>query len=241
MNRIIALVKGEFKRLAGYNLLTANIVVLLVWVVMAYFLQADEVKQFIPIIFFTDAVMMNILLTGATIFYEKKEHTVNSILVSPVSEDEYIISKLVTGVLNSFITVGLIAGAMFLVKGITFNLAVLIPAVILVSVLHTLIGLMLTYATKDFTGLLLCTMAYIIVLAVPPMLGQFGIFNEGIKKLLVIVPTGISLDLINACIIPQENWRLAFGYIYLPILTIVLYRFVVKPFFNSRVTRETGV
>ncbi|NLM45490.1 MAG: hypothetical protein GX200_01620 [Firmicutes bacterium] len=83
MTRLPVLIKGEFDRLKKYNLFTTNMVVLVFWVLLAWFLEGEVLLEFIPSIFLMESIMMTILLVGATLFYEKKEHTINSIMVSP--------------------------------------------------------------------------------------------------------------------------------------------------------------
>src|SRR5690554_6572229 len=103
MARLAILVKGELDRLNKYNLVPATRVVLLLWLGLAGLLNAGEIKMFVPIILLMDATMMTIALVGATLFYEKKEHPFNSILVTPVRVDEYLLAKTLVCVINSLI------------------------------------------------------------------------------------------------------------------------------------------
>lgn len=86
MARLGILVQGELDRLKKYNLFTATTVVLLLWVGMTWLLEAEEIAAFVPLILLMDSTAMTVALVGATLFYEKKEHTINSILVTPVRE-----------------------------------------------------------------------------------------------------------------------------------------------------------
>ena len=94
--------------------------------------------------------MMTILLVGATLFYEKKEHTINSIMVSPVTENEYLLAKVLVNAGNALITVFFISAAVYLIKSVTYNYLLLLPAVLLVTITHTLLGIRLAYDAKDF-------------------------------------------------------------------------------------------
>ena len=105
MTRLIVLVKNEFERLNKYNLFSAHFVVLLLWVVLAWFLEEEILLHFMPVVFLMESVMMTILLVGATLFYEKKSHTINSIMVSPVTENEYLLAKVLVNAGNALITV----------------------------------------------------------------------------------------------------------------------------------------
>src|SRR5215469_12694257 len=73
MSRIGVLIAGEWQRLRKYHLLTANLVLLLIWMIIASALDKAELMPFIPFIFLMDAAMMTMALVGTTIFYEKQE------------------------------------------------------------------------------------------------------------------------------------------------------------------------
>lgn len=241
MANLATLVRGEFDRLNKYNLFKANFVILLLWVFLAWFLEGDVLRQFIPFIFLMDSIMMTILLVGATLFYEKKEHTINSVMVSPVTENEYLLSKIIANVLNSLITVAFISAAVYLLKGVTYQYLLVVPAVALVTVVHTLIGIRLSYSAKDFTSLLINYMVYIFVFFLPPVFGQFGLLDRTVARFFILLPPEASGLLIGSGFSAIEPWKILLSYVYLALLSLLLFRFVVKPQFMAYVMRETGV
>ncbi|MBT9172423.1 MAG: Fluoroquinolones export permease protein [Syntrophomonadaceae bacterium] len=241
MTNLKTLIRGEFGRLNKYGLFKANFVVLLLWVFLAWFLEGEALLQFIPFIFLMDSVMMTILLVGATLFYEKKEHTVNSLMVTPVTENEYLLSKVITNVLNSLLTVFIISLVVYLLKGVTYTYWQVVPAVALVTVVHTLIGIRLSYGAKDFTSLLVNYMVYVFIFFLPPVFGQFGLFDRSVARFFILLPPEASGLLIGSAFAAIEPWKIVFSYVYLALLSLLLFRFVVKPQFMAYVMRETGV
>ncbi|UNC91034.1 fluoroquinolone export ABC transporter permease subunit [Candidatus Contubernalis alkaliaceticus] len=241
MDRLIPLVKGEFDRLNKYNLFTANFVVLLLWVGLAWFFDGEELKMFLPVIFLMDATMMTMLMVGATLFYEKQEHTLNSIMVSPVSEEEYLMTKIIVNIINSLISVVFISAAVFFVKGVTYNYFLLVPAVIVITVVHTLIGIRISYNANTFTSMLVNFIVYIFLFLFPSLFAMLDIIGPEVAKLLIILPPETSRILISTIVQEVEPWKLVFGYGYLVALTYIFYRFIVKPKFNDFIMRETGV
>ncbi len=241
MDRLLVLVKGEFNRLNKYNLFTAHFVVLMVWVGLAWFFEAAELKAFVPFIFLMDATMMTILLVGATLFYEKQEHTINSIMVSPVTGDQYLLSKVVVNVLNSFVTVVFISAALYFMKGVVYNYFLLVPAVVVVAASHTIIGIWLSYHAKSFSSLLVNYIIYVFVFLLPTVLAMLGIIGEAAARFLIVLPPDTANILISAMVREVDPWRLVFGYAYLILLSVVLYRYIVRPWFDWYVMREVGV
>lgn len=241
MSNLPVLVKGEFDRLNKYNLFKASLVVLLFWVAIAWFFEGDELRVVLPLIFMVDSSVMAILLTGATMFYEKQEHTMNSIMVSPVTEDEFLLTKAIVNTLNSLLTVVVLGAVLYFLKGVTLNYVLLVPAVIVISVVHTYIGIWLCYQAKTFTAVLVNMIIYMFVFLGPSILADIGVISAKVSAYFILLPPEASGILIDAAVADVALWRILVGYGYLISLAFVLYRFVVKPAFGAYVMRETGV
>lgn len=241
MARLGILVRGELDRLKKYNLFTATTVVLLLWVGMTWLLEAEEVIAFVPLILLMDSTAMTVALVGATLFYEKKEHTINSILVTPVRETEYILAKIIVSIINSLLTIIALWAAMYFLKGVTFNFALATAAIIIITVFHTLLAIWLAYFSKNFTSLLVNFMLYVIMLMLPTVFADLGIIGEGFAQFLIILPPDASSTILKAGFTTVDLWKIIFGFTYLAALSLALYKYIIKPRFNDYAMRETGV
>jgi len=241
MARLGLLVKGELDRLKKYNLFTATTVVLIMWLGLAWLLEAEELKMFVPLIMLMDSMMMTIVLVGATLFYEKKEHTINSIMVTPVREDEYLVAKIIVNIINSLITVAALSAAVYFLKGVTFNLLMVTAAVIVITIVHTVIGVWLAYYAKAFSSMLVNYMLYIMVLALPTILAGLGVIKGKVVNFLILLPPDASFTLVKAGFENVETWRVVTAFAYLLALAALIYRFIVKPKLSDYAMRETGV
>lgn len=241
-SRLRALIRGEFVRLNRYNLFAASFVVSLFYVLMASFIDDAMVFGVMPFIFLLDSTMMTSLLVGATLFYEKKEHTVNSIMVTPASSDEYVTAKLVTSIATSLFTVVFVSLALYALKGVTYKYAHVIFAAVAVTSLHTMIGVRIAYSAKNFTSMLIGFMLYVTVFMFPSVLAMTGVIGPKLADFLVILPLETSANLMRAGFGPGvEPWKIVFGYLYITALTLLLYFFAVKPRFAEYMMREMGV
>lgn len=241
MTRLGILVKGELDRLKKYNLFTATTIVLLLWVGLTWLLRAEEIIAFVPLILLMDSTMMTILLVGATLFYEKKEHTINSILVTPVREDEYIAAKVIVCIINSLITVIALSAAVYFLKGTTFNFVLVTAAIFIITVFHTLLGIWFAYSSKNFSSLLVNIMLYVMILMAPTVLADLGVIGEGIARFFIILPPDAASIILQAGFETVDLWRIIFGFVYLAALSFAIYKFIIKPRFNDYAMRETGV
>jgi len=241
MSRLSVLIRGEFDRLSKYNLFTASFVASTMYVVMAWLMSAEQLTGFLPFIFITDSTMMTIVLVGATLFYEKKEHTINSIMVTPATYDEYLIAKVVVNVANSMFTVVFVSIAVYLLKDLSYNYLHIVFATILVTVLHTFIGIRIAYTAKNFASMLISFMSYMLVFMMPSILAITGIISKDVAQLLVILPIESSLNLVKAGFAQVPVWKIIFGYCYLAVISMVFYKYAVRPRFAEYMMREMGV
>lgn len=242
MTRLKHLVSGEFNRLIKYNLFTASFVVALIWVVVGYFLDKDEFFEFLPFVFLMEASAMTALLIGAEMFFEKKEHTISSMLISPMKESEYIFAKILANVLNLFVMFGIIAGSVYFLKDLLFGFHWLAIGILLVTAYYVFIGILLSYISKDFTALLLNYMLMMIVLVFPTMMVQVGLLDASWADYLYWTPTDVTMRLMTASIADSVNLvDYLIDCVYVIALSFVMYRFLVLPYFKDFATKDLGV
>lgn len=242
MNRLNVLIKGEFARLNKYNLFMASFVAALIYVVMAWFMEEELIMEIIPLVLLMDSTLMTSLLVGATLFYEKKEHTINSIMVTPSTSDEYLIAKVAANIAVSLFTVLLLGLALYLLKGIAFNYIHVVLATVAITVLHTMIGVRIAYTAKNFTSMLVSFMVYALVFFMPSVLVMVDVIGPAYADFVVLSPLESCANLLAAGFVDTvQPWKLIFGYSYVAVLSAALYLFAVKPRFAEYMMREMGV
>lgn len=242
MEKIKHLVSGEFTRLTKYNLFTASLVVALVWVGIGYFLELEEFKQFLPFVFLMESSAMTSLLVGAEMFYEKKEHTISSMLISPMTETEYLLGKIIANILNILLIFVIIGVSLYFFKDFLFNFHWLFLGIVLVSSYYVFVGVLLSYISKDFTALLMNYMVLMIVLVLPSIFVIIGILPQSTLDFIFWTPTEVTLRLLNASFsstFDGVQYLMDTGYIVT--LSFVLYKFFVLPNFKSYATKDLGV
>ncbi len=242
MEKIKHLVSGEFTRLTKYNLFTASLVVALVWVGIGYFLELEEFKQFLPFVFLMESSAMTSLLVGAEMFYEKKEHTISSMLISPMTETEYLLGKIIANILNILLIFVIIGVSLYFFKDFLFNFHWLFLGIVLVSSYYVSVGVLLSYISKDFTALLMNYMVLMIVLVLPSIFVIIGILPQSTLDFIFWTPTEVTLRLLNASFsstFDGVQYLMDTGYIVT--LSFVLYKFFVLPNFKSYATKDLGV
>lgn len=240
MNSFLTLLSGELQRMKKYNILTASILVDFLWIGVLYFVKLDDISSLIPILVYIDATAMSMVLVGATLFYEKQEGTIRTLLVSPISKAEYILAKTFANITSNIITLLIIYGYGKIFKEINLSLLGLIGAVILIAFFHSLVGFLLTFNSKDFTEMLMGMMKYTFIFTIPVLLEQVGfIKNEVVDKVLFLVPTKSASILLESSAGGVEPWRTLFALIYLMVASLALY-YIVRKRLDDFQVREGG-
>ena len=242
MARIKYLVEGEFTRLNKYNLFVASLFVALLWVVMAYFLSLEELLAFLPFVFLMESSMMTAILVGAEMFYEKKEHTISSMLISPITETEYIAGKILANILNLMIVFAIITVSVYLIRDFLFKIPWLVISVSLVCAFYVLIGILLSYVSKDFTALLINYMLLVVVLVLPTMLAMIGVIGPEVRDWLFWGPTEVTLRLMQTSFSSTIDFgQFALDFLYITAFSLGLTYGLVLPRFKDYATRDLGV
>ncbi|MBF8982044.1 ABC transporter permease [Lutibacter sp. B2] len=241
MGSFLVLLLGEIQRMKKYNILAASVLISLIWIGIMHFTGIHDVTQIFPLFIFLDVTSMSILLIGVTMFFEKQEGIIKTLMVSPISKAEYILAKTFANSISNIETLIILYVYAKLFKEININMVGLFSAVVLVSFFHSLIGFVFTYYSKDFTRLLMWMITYSFVFMTPVLLEQVGMIrNEGMKKIFYVIPTKTSMILLNASTGGIKPWEVYLSVFYLLIISILLY-FVVLKKFDEFAIKESGV
>lgn len=242
MEKIKHLVSGEFQRLTKYNLFTASFFVALIWIGLGLFLDPEEFRMFLPFVFLMEASAMTALLVGAQMYYEKKEHTISSMLISPITSTDYIVSKILTNIINLIIIFGTIFLSMYFLKEMTFSYLILLVAVFLVTSFYVFVGILLSYISKDFTALLLNYMVMMIIFILPSIAVMIGLLPIEWKDYLFWFPADVTIRLFMAGAEASIDWvQYGLDSLYIIVLGFVFFKFLILPRFKDYTTANLGV
>jgi fluoroquinolone transport system permease protein len=241
MNSFLALFSGELQRMKKYNILSASLFIALLWIGVLHFTGIEDVSTIFPLLIFLDATSMAILIVGVSMFFEKQEGALKSLLVSPITKGEYLLAKTFANIASNIFTLGNLYLYARIFKEIDLSIAGLVGAVVLIAFFHSMLGVILTYYSKDFTELLMGMMKYAFIFMIPVLLVQVGLItNEAVKTLLYLVPTKAAMTLLNASKGGVALWEVLLSTAYLLIASFGIYVVVLKKF-NQFAIKESGV
>ncbi len=244
MSKLGILIKGELQRLNKYNVTTISFVVAIIWFLLLYFIDdIDMLSSMLPFIIVVDATMMSILYIGAMMFFEKTESTISTMLVTPVSNQEMILSKIIANTIHMLFSSMLIIVVFFFLKDVDVNWILVIIALILSVLFHSLLGFMFSYHTKDFTSMLVGVMMYSFIFLIPPTLNLFNILFKGEvwEHILLILPTQAAIKLIEVGFGATIELKFYISLAVICLGGLALYKFYVLPKFKDYAIKQSGV
>lgn len=244
MIKFLMLLKGELFRLKKYNVLTVSFLVTLIWVGVLYFIEDHTLlNQMLPSLLMVDTTMMATIFIGATLFFEKSEQTVATLLVTPVNYHLHILAKTIANTLHTFLSAIAVALVFYFVREVTINFLMLVPFLLITAFFHSVLGYVFSYFSKEFTSMLMLVMAYSLLFMIPSILRQFGILftGEGWRFGLIVSPGHASLNLVTASVTNDFSWESIVSLLYLISITFVFYFVVVIPNFKKHAVKSTGV
>ena len=222
-SHLIPLLAGELQRMLKYGIIGAGILVSLIWIVVLQFTEFTDMDTMLTTLLFVEATSMSILWMGVTLFFEKDEGSLRSMLVTPVSRRDHLLAKTIGNGAPIALALVILYLYAYLLRDLGLGFLPLLAAVILASVFHSLVGLHLTFRSKSFTGLLMNMMKYMFVCVLPVILDHFGAFrNDMVSRALYLIPTKASMSLITASLGGLEPWEIWFSIAYLAVGSGVL-------------------
>ena len=244
-NRLLVLVKGELQRLNKYNLTSISVLVALIWGVILFFVNSNILEHLLPLVLMMDATMMAIMYVGSVMFFEKSESTISTMLVTPVSNQELLLSKLIANTLHNMFASALIIIVFVIFKDVQINYFLIVLAILVSTAFHTLLGIVMAYYQKDFTGMLTNIMIFMFGLGIPSILFTLGVINGDIWEFVLLLnPIQSATTIINGSFTEygfEFDYKYYFSLVYLIIGGILLYKLVALPRFQDYAVKESGV
>ncbi len=244
MSKLGILIKGELTRLTKYHVTTVSVLVALVWFLLLYFIDDQNLlSQMLPFVIMIDATMMSVIFIGSVMFFEKTESTFSTMLVTPVTNEELILSKAIANTVHSLFSSMLVIVAFFIVKDVTVYWYYIIPGLALSIFMHSLLGFVFSFHSKDFTTLLVNVMIYSFLIVIPVALHFFNLILKADiwNNLLLIIPTQSAIELIQLSFTGEFTLRSGLAIVILILYAVLGYYLYVKPKFKEYAVKQSGV
>ncbi len=206
-NLIIGDIKFQFK----YGFYFIYIILTLIYVTIINALPGAWREKAATIMIFSDPAAIGLFFMGAIVLFEKSERVLDSIAISPVKIEEYIISKVISlGLIST------VVGTIIALSSSMSNLFTVVLGVFLGSTFFTLLGLIIAANTSSLNQFLAATVPVELLSFLPPIFYMFGYD----KAYMLIHPGCIIIRFIGS---NSENMLLLLIVLLIWILVIYLY------------------
>jgi fluoroquinolone transport system permease protein len=241
MAKLPALIQGDLQRMKKYNIFAGGTIVALLWVATMHFIDRALLDALFVTLLFVDLVSIPAILVAVSLFYEKHEGTLQAMLVSPIRYSEYVGSKVFANALSALLTLTILYAYAHFIRGFQANLILLTAAVLLASGFHTLVGLLLAYGARDFTGMLMRYMVYAFGFMIPVLIDHTGLVDSDLFTLILSACPPRAVVVLLDSSVEKLNWvQTWYGLVYLIVVGAVLFRITVRQF-RTFAEKEMGV
>ncbi len=179
-----ALLRGDIRFQFRYGFYGIYLVFTLVYIGLLNALPQAWRADAALIMIFTDPAAMGLFFMGAIVLFEKNEHVLDSLAVSPVSARDYVLSKLISiGVISTAAAL-----AIALAAGVLYNPLLFLVSVFLCSCLFSALSLIAACKVKTLNQFFLVVVPIEVLVTVPAILWMFW-FPSG----LLLLHPGVSM------------------------------------------------
>lgn len=245
--RIGVLIKGELIRLNKYNVTSISILVAILWGIILYFVEAEIFAAMLPFILMLDATLMSVMYVGSVMFFEKSESTISTMLVTPASNSELVLSKVLANTFHNLFSSLLIIIVFVIIKDVELNIFLLLLGIISATAFFTTFGVFIAYYQKNFTEMLVNIMIMSFALLIPTALYEFNILTADFwEYVLMINPVQAAAEVIGGGFKGYFEadvfaWKYLVSLVYMIIGGVLVYRFLVIPKFQDYAVKQSGV
>ncbi|MDI9590663.1 MAG: ABC transporter permease [Acidobacteriota bacterium] len=238
MTNMLRLIGGELKRLASYKLLARSLATGIVWVLVFLLISKEDARDVAPMLMFVDASIVLMLLVGASFYLEQQEHTIKSMMVLPVSVGQILLSKIISSLVLTLVTVAITCASVYFIHEISFKYVLLLLFLILAAVTHAALGFTLALFGKSFGSMLIMVIVYVVIFTMPSVLLAVNVIDAQYEWMAMISPSHAARSLFTSVVSGEYEWeKILFSCMYLSFLAMALMKFVVYPRFKSRAAK----
>ena len=171
MKRFINLLSGDILFQKKYGFYAMYVFFTLLYVGFIYIMPTDWRNNVVSVVIFSDPALLGLIFIGAIVLFEKSENVTNSLAVSPIRINEYVISKGISlGIISTLCGV-LIA----LVAGKDTNWLFFLCGLFVGSCMFTFAGLGMSTRISNFNQFIVWLIPISLFMAAPGLLYKFWI------------------------------------------------------------------
>lgn len=179
--RKVNVIKGDMFFQWKYGFYMLYFLMIIIYYVIFSFLTGNVKDTIVSICVYSDPAAMGMFFMGALILLEKSQRITNTIAISPVTVEEYILGKIVSvGIISE------IVGVILMLQGHTENYFLCAIGIFAGSVIFSLCGIIVGAKIESLNQYIIGTLPFEIMGFVPVILYRIGFMWD--NKLMIMHP-----------------------------------------------------
>lgn len=217
-----------------YGFYYAAVFSTLLWMAVLFVLPDSVIGTAMPYVIFGDMAIIGFFFIAGAVFFEKGERTVFALLVTPLRFAEYLAAKLITLTLLAVVASLVVTLVDY---GTEFDVLSLLAAVVLISLVMLLSGLISAVPFPSISEWILPSTGVIAVLSLP-LIHYSGLWEHPV---FYAVPTQGPLQLLGSAFgqVSMTAWQLVYAIGY-PVLCVVALSLLARRMFERYVVAREG-
>lgn len=218
MKTLAQLIRWDLIVQSRYQILTVLFAVMMVYLLLFWLVPGIKYDELLITIIFSDPALLGVTFIGALILFEKGEHTLDALVVTPIKDWQYIWSKTISLTISAAVAGILLAG---IGHGWHYNYVLFISGILLTSILFVLIGFVMVARVSSLNEYVI-RMALMMIPASLPLLNLFGVTD---LWLWYLIPSQASILLFQFAFGTEwAIWEMIYAYVYLLLFIFLMYR-----------------
>ena len=179
--RKLNVIKGDMIFQWKYGFYALYFLMIIIYLVVFSFFKGDIKDTIVSICVYSDPAAMGMFFMGALILLEKSQRIINSIAVSPVTTEEYILGKVISiGIISE------IVGIVLMIQRSPVNYFLCAVGIFAGSVIFSLCGIIVGAKIQSLNQYIIWTLPFEIVGFVPVILYRIGFLWD--NRLMLLHP-----------------------------------------------------
>ena len=167
--RKINVIKGDMTFQWKYGFYALYFLMIIIYLVVFSFFKGDIKDTIVSICVYSDPAAMGMFFMGALILLEKSQRITNTIAISPVTTEEYILGKIMSiGIISE------IVGIVLMIQRSPVNYFLCAVGIFAGSVIFSLCGIIVGAKIQSLNQYIIWTLPFEIVGFVPVILYRIG-------------------------------------------------------------------
>ena len=239
MNKIIPIIKNDFKNFKQYNILQTVVILSLLFAGTMIFIPTFDPLILIYITVF----VLPVILLAISIYIENEEKTLFPLSMCECTSLEIILAKLLSATLLMIIPFILEILMMIFILNMNFSVILFVLVYLLSLVMHIVVGTVLAIISKSNSMMSLAYIAYIVIFSVMPIFYAEGLIPEAFQYVLVVSPAYLSGILFQEIIYGytfSPDWLIILAVILQIVYITCLTLWIIKPYFKTYLFLRTS-